>query len=64
MRMRDINPRIAAVLASGYSLDGEIQAILDKGAKGFIQKPFRTVDLAKTLSKILEGRQPERPRSD
>jgi PAS domain S-box-containing protein len=56
LRMRDINPGIAAVLASGYSLDGEIQAILDAGAKGFIQKPFRSVELAKTLSEILESR--------
>ena len=34
--MRTINPDIKALLASGYSIDGEAQAIIDEGVKGFM----------------------------
>ncbi|MBN1523908.1 MAG: PAS domain S-box protein [Spirochaetales bacterium] len=53
LAMRKINPEIKALLASGYSLDGAAQAIIDAGVQGFIQKPFRKAELAKKISEIL-----------
>jgi PAS domain S-box-containing protein len=47
--LRRIQPSVKVVIASGYSLDGEVQGILDEGAKGFIQKPFRMDELAKAV---------------
>ena len=50
--LREINPDVRAIIASGYSLDGEVQGILDEGAKGFLQKPFRISELAKKIAEI------------
>jgi PAS domain S-box-containing protein len=55
-QLRALNPTIAAILASGYSLDGEVQGILDLGAAAFIQKPFRMAELEKVLSDVLGAR--------
>ena len=41
LAMREINPDVRVLLASGYSLNEEAQGLLDLGAIGFIQKPFR-----------------------
>ena len=55
MRLREINPSIKAIVASGHSLDGEVQSILDLGAKGFIQKPFRIAELASKIAEVMAG---------
>jgi two-component system, cell cycle sensor histidine kinase and response regulator CckA len=39
--LREINPGIKVLLSSGYSVNGQAQKILDRGCKGFLQKPFR-----------------------
>ncbi|MCK6488361.1 MAG: PAS domain S-box protein [Planctomycetes bacterium] len=49
LAMRAVNPGIRAVLSSGFSLDGEAQAILDAGVRAFVQKPFDRATLAHTL---------------
>ncbi len=49
--MRALNPKINAILMSGYSIDGEVQSLLDAGMKGFIQKPFNT----RELNKVIQG---------
>ena len=51
--MRRIRPDVRVIIASGYSLDGEVQGILDQGAAGFVQKPFRFGELAQSLSDAL-----------
>lgn len=51
--MRYMNPDIKVLLSSGYSVDGEAQNILDEGAKGFIQKPFRKAELSKKVAEVL-----------
>jgi CheY-like chemotaxis protein len=47
--MRSVNPKILALLASGYSLNHETQSILDAGVRGFIQKPFDQAQLAEAI---------------
>jgi PAS domain S-box-containing protein len=39
-RLKAINPEVAVLLSSGYSLNGESRDILQRGCRGFIQKPF------------------------
>lgn len=50
--IRKINPEASVLIASGYSLDNKTQQLLDKGAKGFIQKPFRKDELKSKLLHI------------
>jgi len=52
-RFRKINPEIRVLLSSGYSIDGEAQQIIDRGCRGFLQKPFQLKMLAQNVRKIL-----------
>ncbi|MBI5844503.1 MAG: PAS domain S-box protein [Deltaproteobacteria bacterium] len=47
-------PGIRVLLASGYSRDGQAQAILDQGCDGFIQKPFTIFDFSRKVREILD----------
>jgi CheY-like chemotaxis protein len=53
VQMRAINPKIRAIVASGYSLNGDAQAILQAGAHDFVQKPFRKAELARVMARVL-----------
>ena len=55
IRLRAIHPAVKAIIASGHSLDGEVQSVLDLGAKGFIQKPFRIAELASKIAEVMAG---------
>ena len=51
-----INPSVKVLLSSGYSLDGQAKEIMQGGCKGFIQKPFTTVELSNNIRRILDDR--------
>jgi len=51
--LKKINPDVRVLLSSGYSLTGQAQEILDRGCKGFIQKPYRVNALTKAINEIL-----------
>jgi len=53
LAMREINPKVKVLLLSGFSLDSRIQAVLDQGASGYLQKPFRLAELSDKVAKIL-----------
>ena len=53
--MKKINPELLAILSSGYSIDGEAQAIIDDGVKAFISKPYRLIELSKKVAQVLHG---------
>ena len=53
--LRTINPLAKVVIASGYSVAGDAQALLQSGAKGFVQKPYRMVTLAEKLAEVSAG---------
>jgi two-component system, cell cycle sensor histidine kinase and response regulator CckA len=48
-----INPLVAVVLSSGYSLEGPMRKIMDHGCKAFIQKPFTINMLSQKLREVL-----------
>ncbi len=54
--MLKINPSVKVILSSGYSLDGQAKEIMQGGCKGFIQKPFTTVELSNKIRMILDDR--------
>jgi len=53
-RLMEINPEVKVLLSSGYSINGEAQEILDRGCKGFIQKPFQLKELAQSVRAVLD----------
>ncbi len=52
--LKSLNPDIKVLLSSGYSIDGQAGAILDRGCSGFIQKPFKIKQLSQKLREILD----------
>jgi len=52
-RIREINSGARIMIASGFSLNGDAQRLLDQGACGFIQKPFRTNEFAIAVAAAL-----------
>ena len=53
-RLMEINPQIKILLSSGYSLNGQAQEILDRGCKGFLQKPFHLSQFSGKIREILD----------
>jgi PAS domain S-box-containing protein len=54
--LRDINPDVAVILASGYSVEGEARSIINRGCQGFIQKPFQMQELSRKVREVLDAR--------
>jgi nitrogen-specific signal transduction histidine kinase len=52
-RLIEIDPAVKVIIVSGYSVDGRVQAVLDKGARSFLQKPFRNADLLRMTADVL-----------
>jgi PAS domain S-box-containing protein len=53
-RLKEINPNINVILASGYSLNGMAKKIIEKGCRGIIQKPFTIVSLSHNVREALD----------
>ena len=51
--LKVMDPEVKVLLSSGYSIDGEAKAILDRGCEGFIQKPFRLEVLSQRIRGVL-----------
>ncbi|MGA7144134.1 MAG: PAS domain S-box protein [Desulfobacterales bacterium] len=52
--LKKINSDVKVLLASGYSLDGQAQNIMDRGCNGFIQKPFNIKKLSHKIRTVLD----------
>jgi len=49
-----INPSVKVLISSGYSLNGMIQKVIDRGGiRAFIQKPFQLNELSAKIREIL-----------
>jgi PAS domain S-box-containing protein len=53
-RMKAVHADVRVILSSGYSLNGEAREIMARGAKMFLQKPFRLADLSQKIREALE----------
>ena len=51
--MRKMNPEVKVLLLSGFGRDHRIREVLDEGALGFIQKPFRPCALSRAVAEVL-----------
>lgn len=53
-RINEINPEARIILSSGYSLNGRIKEVMDRGGiRSFIQKPFLINELSEKIREIL-----------
>jgi CheY-like chemotaxis protein len=51
--LRRIDPEVKVLIASGYSVEGDARDLLNRGAHGFLQKPYRKKHLAEELKRLL-----------
>ena len=54
-KLKKQNPRVLAVLSTGYSEDERARQMLAMGVKAFVQKPYRIDDLAGAVRRILDS---------
>jgi two-component system, cell cycle sensor histidine kinase and response regulator CckA len=54
--LKSLDPHVRVILSSGYSMTGEADEIVERGCKGFIQKPFTPIDLSKLLREVLDAK--------
>jgi two-component system cell cycle sensor histidine kinase/response regulator CckA len=52
-RVKSLRPDVRVILSSGYSVDGQVQAVLKKGCNGFLQKPYNMEQLAQMIGEAL-----------
>ena len=55
-RLKEINPEIKVLLASGYDLNYRGRDIMERGCDGFIQKPFNMNELLEKIRGILTSK--------
>ncbi|MFZ0132200.1 MAG: response regulator, partial [Desulfobacterales bacterium] len=51
-----IDPGVKVLLSSGYCIDGQAREILNRGCRGFIQKPYNLEALSQKINEILSAR--------
>jgi two-component system, cell cycle sensor histidine kinase and response regulator CckA len=51
--LKEINPSVTVILSSGYSIEGRATDIMNRGCKGFIQKPFSMEELAEKIKSVI-----------
>ncbi len=56
LHMKKLDPRVKAILSTGYSQNGKAQEILDHGARGFLQKPYQVNALLTKVRSVLDAR--------
>jgi DNA-binding NtrC family response regulator len=59
LRMKEINPGIRGILASGYFHPGVKEEIIKSGAENFVQKPYNTPEIVATIRRLLEQQTPQ-----
>ena len=51
--LRKIDPEASVLICSGYFQDAKVDALIERGAIGFIQKPYTTQSLAVSIDTAL-----------
>ena len=53
--LREIDPRIKVIIASGYAASGKVKETLESGAAAFIGKPYQLADMLKKVREVLDN---------
>ena len=51
-----IEPEVKVIISSGYMSSSKQQETIDKGAVGFLQKPYRELDILKMVRGVLDNK--------
>ncbi len=51
--IRAMNPKARILLSSGYSVESHAAEILEQGGDGFLQKPFTSAELLRTIRQVI-----------
>jgi CheY-like chemotaxis protein len=54
-QLKAIDPGVKVLLSSGYSINGQATAIMNRGCNGFIQKPFDLKSLSEKVRTIIDA---------
>jgi len=54
-QLKQIDPGVNVLLSSGYSINGQATAIMNRGCNGFIQKPFDLQSLSEKVRNIIDA---------
>jgi CheY-like chemotaxis protein len=54
--LKGINPRIVAILCSGYVRDGSIDQVMAEGFRAQLSKPYRMADLERVMDDVRNQR--------
>jgi two-component system cell cycle sensor histidine kinase/response regulator CckA len=52
-KLKQIAPDVKVILSSGYSMQGEVQKVMESGCFGFIQKPYLFTELSRIIKQVL-----------
>ena len=53
LELKKIDPDIKVLLSTGYCIDEKAQEMLRQGCKGYLLKPYNTIELSHKLKEIL-----------
>lgn len=52
--LKKLNSSVKALLATGFTLNGQAQELMNEGVMGFIQKPFRIEEISKAIDTLMK----------
>jgi two-component system cell cycle sensor histidine kinase/response regulator CckA len=58
--LQKMDPRVSAIIISGYSLPDDVRVLLAQGCKGFLQKPFLIPELFEKVRQVIRRDEAER----
>jgi signal transduction histidine kinase len=53
LALKEIDPKVRALLSSGFGLDGALQDVMAEGMAGFVQKPYAIQELSEAIQRVL-----------
>jgi PAS domain S-box-containing protein len=59
--LRQLSKRVRVVVTSGFAQEGDVQAMLEQGARVFLQKPFLKAALVQALAEAMAPGEATRP---
>ena len=54
-RMLSVDPKLRVLVSSGYREEDQPRALLERGARGFLQKPYGIEEISLVIRRVLEG---------
>jgi two-component system, cell cycle sensor histidine kinase and response regulator CckA len=54
LKLRELDPKVKILLTSGHTLEEKAAMLLERGARGFLQKPYTLDALAEGMYQVLE----------